>query len=118
MKKRLKKTALTILGSLVLVAGILMIPYPGPGWLVVFAGLGILATEYDWARNVLHYAKSKYDTWQYWLKRQSVIVKTLVWLVTATVVVVTIWILNGYGFINDWLNLGFDSLRSPLPLFN
>src|SRR5215468_10502274 len=38
-----------VLGGLVLVAGILMIPYPGPGWLVVFAGLAVLATEFAWA---------------------------------------------------------------------
>ncbi|HVE95418.1 MAG TPA: PGPGW domain-containing protein [Pseudonocardiaceae bacterium] len=25
-----------------------MIPYPGPGWLVVFAGLIILGTEFAW----------------------------------------------------------------------
>lgn len=118
MQKRLKKTALSILGSFVLIAGILMIPYPGPGWLVVFAGLGILATEYDWARNLLHYAKSKYDSWEHWLKTQNVVVKALVGMLTAIVVVMTIWLLNGYGFINEWLNLGFDGLRSPLPLFN
>lgn len=118
MKKQLKKTALTILGLFVLVAGIFMIPYPGPGWLVVFAGLGILATEYDWARNLLHYAKSKYDSWEHWLKSQSVIIKTLVGLFTTIVVIATIWLLNGYGFLNDWLNLGVDGLRSPLPIFS
>ena len=31
------------IGGIVLIAGVIMIPYPGPGWLVVFAGLAILA---------------------------------------------------------------------------
>ena len=38
--------------------GILAIPYPGPGWAIVFVGLGILATEFEWARQLLAYARS------------------------------------------------------------
>lgn len=52
---------------LVLVVGVIAIPYPGPGWLIVFAGLAILATEFDWARRVLRYARGKYDAWTAWL---------------------------------------------------
>jgi uncharacterized protein (TIGR02611 family) len=54
----------------VLVAGIIMIPYPGPGWLVVFIGLAILGTEFDWARRLLSYARSRYDRWNAWQHRQ------------------------------------------------
>ena len=50
-----------VLGGLVLVAGIIAIPYPGPGWLIVFAGLAILATEFTWARRVLRFARHHYD---------------------------------------------------------
>lgn len=117
MRQRFKKTALTILGVTVLLIGTVLIPYPGPGWLIVFAGLGILATEYVWAKNLLHFAKGKYDAWQQWLGKQNNYVKAFFWLATAAVVVVTIWLLNGYGFINDWLNLNYDFLQSPLPLF-
>lgn len=98
-------------------AGLIMIPYPGPGWLVVFAGLGILASEYIWAHKLLQFAKNKYDEWQVWLKKQSLFIRAIFLVLTVIVVVLTVWILNGYGIINDVLNLGFDSLRSPLPLF-
>ena len=32
---------------------------PGPGWLLIFVGLGILSTEYMWARRLLDTAKRK-----------------------------------------------------------
>ena len=59
MKKQAKKVFIGIVGGIVLLAGIVMIPYPGPGWVVVFAGLGILSTEFEWAQRVLHYANGK-----------------------------------------------------------
>ena len=117
MKKQAKKTFIGIVGGIVLLAGIVMIPYPGPGWLVVFAGLGILSTEFHWAKRVLHFARGKYDAWQDWLAKQHPALKALFWLLTALVVVTTIWLLNGYGLINNWLGLGQDWVRSPLPIF-
>ena len=57
--RRTYRVGVAVLGGIVLVAGIAMIPYPGPGWLVVFAGLAILATEYVWAQRLLKIAKEK-----------------------------------------------------------
>lgn len=109
-----KKIGIGIVGGIVLAAGIIMIPYPGPGWLVVFAGLAILAQEFAWAQRILDKLKAKYDAWQDWLKKQPFWVKTIFWLLTCIVVIVTIWLLNGYGLINQWLNLEQDWLSSPL----
>jgi len=39
--------------------GIVLIPLPGPGWLIVFGGLAILATEYVWARRLLNYSRRR-----------------------------------------------------------
>jgi uncharacterized protein (TIGR02611 family) len=116
-KRHAKRIAIGIIGGLVLIIGIIAIPYPGPGWLIVFAGLAILSTEFDWAQRVLDYARGKYDAWQEWLKRQSLAIRAGFWLLTCAVVITTIYLLNGYGFINDMLNLGWDWLRSPLPFF-
>lgn len=113
MKQKTKKIGVGIAGGFVLLAGIIMIPYPGPGWLVVFAGLGILSTEFDWAKRTLHFAKGKYDAWQRWLKSQSPILRAVFWILTALVVVVTIWLLNGYGILNQILGLGLDWVQSP-----
>src|SRR5690348_1442090 len=92
-------------GGFVLIVGIIAIPYPGPGWLIVFAGLGILSTEYDWAKRLLKYTRGKYDAWEAWVKRQPAIYKAAIGLLTALIVVITIWLLNGYGLLNDWFHL-------------
>lgn len=114
LKHYSRRVAVGIAGGVVLVAGVVMIPYPGPGWLVVFVGLGILATEFEWARAVLDYAKGKYDAWQLWVARQPTWFKVLIWLMTAAIVLVTVWFVNGYGLINQWLHLDQDWLQSPI----
>lgn len=116
-KAAFKKSTIGVLGGLVVLLGIILVPYPGPGWLIVFAGLAILSTEFEWAQRVLDVAKGKYDAWQGWLKSQSQTIKTIFWLLTFAVVITTIWLLNGYGYMNDFLRLGWDWVRSPLPFF-
>jgi uncharacterized protein (TIGR02611 family) len=108
------RVGVAVIGTLVLVAGIVMIPYPGPGWLVVFAGLAILATEFAWARRVLHYVRGHYDAWTAWLQRQTWWVKLLVIAGTGIVVVLTLWLLNGFGLLSGWVGLPRTWLRSPL----
>jgi uncharacterized protein (TIGR02611 family) len=40
-------------GSLLLVAGVLMLALPGPGWLTIAAGLAVLAKDVAWADRAL-----------------------------------------------------------------
>ena len=54
-----KRIAVTIAGFAVLLAGIALLVLPGPGWLLIFIGLAILATEYVWAERLLTAAKRK-----------------------------------------------------------
>lgn len=117
LQKYSKKIVVGLVGGCIIAVGIIMIPYPGPGWLTVFAGLGILATEFLWARGVLDYGKKKFATWEQWLKQQSFVVKSFFWFVTLSIVIGTIWLLNGYGFINHFVGLHWDWLDSPLPFF-
>ncbi|MEU2868017.1 TIGR02611 family protein [Streptomyces olivoreticuli] len=46
-------------GLAVVVAGVIMLPLPGPGWLVIFAGMAIWATEFVWAQLVLRWTRRK-----------------------------------------------------------
>ena len=54
-----KRVAVTIAGSLVLLAGVAMLVLPGPGIVVIIAGLAILATQYVWAERLLKRAQEK-----------------------------------------------------------
>ncbi len=100
-------------GGAVLIVGVIAIPYPGPGWLIVFAGLAILSREFPWAARLLKFGRSKYDAWNDWIKQQNVFIKSITFTLTAVVVIATIWFVNGYGLINNWFRLGQDWLESP-----
>ncbi|WP_415948615.1 TIGR02611 family protein [Streptomyces sp. KLOTTS4A1] len=48
-----------VIGLVVVVTGVIMLPLPGPGWVVIFAGMAIWATEFVWAQLVLRWTKRK-----------------------------------------------------------
>jgi uncharacterized protein (TIGR02611 family) len=103
-----------VLGTLVLAVGIVAIPYPGPGWAIVFVGLAILASEFHWARRVLHYARGRYDAWTDWLGRQSLLVRLAVLGLTGLVVVTTLYLLNAFYLVAGWVGLSeWTWLQSP-----
>ncbi|WP_438803739.1 TIGR02611 family protein [Micromonospora fiedleri] len=64
-----------VLGALVVAVGILLIPLPGPGWLIVIAGLGIWAVEFHWAKRLLTFTRRHVHGWANWVKRQSLAVR-------------------------------------------
>ena|SRR5687767_6322113 len=54
-----KRIAIGIVGGTVLILGIVMIVLPGPAFIVIPVGLGILGLEFAWARIWLKKAKAK-----------------------------------------------------------
>ncbi|MFF2202756.1 TIGR02611 family protein [Streptomyces sp. NPDC058145] len=48
-----------VIGLAVVAAGVVMLPLPGPGWVVIFGGMAIWATEFVWAQLVLRWTKRK-----------------------------------------------------------
>ena len=55
--KKIKRVIVAIIGGTVLLFGIALLVLPGPAFLVIPAGLAILAIEFAWARRWLHKAK-------------------------------------------------------------
>lgn len=103
-----------LLGGLVLLLGIVAIPYPGPGWAIVFVGLAILASEFEWAKRVLRYARARYDAWTDWLGRQSLLVKLAILAATGLVVLLTLYLLGALYLVAGWVGLGgWTWLQSP-----
>lgn len=114
LRANTKKVLVGILGGLVTLIGLILVPYPGPGWLIVFGGLAILASEFAFAARVLEWAKGLYDKWSVWLKQQHLLVKILVLALTGLVVLVTLWLLNAFGVIVGLFDLPYPQLISPL----
>ena len=57
MNSVIKRVLVGIIGGLVTLIGVVALVAPGPGWLIIFTGLGILATEFAWAAQALAHAK-------------------------------------------------------------
>ena len=57
--KKMKRLIVAVFGITVLAIGIAMIVLPGPAILVIPAALGILATEFAWARKVLQMVRER-----------------------------------------------------------
>ncbi|MFN2541301.1 MAG: PGPGW domain-containing protein [Chthoniobacterales bacterium] len=49
----IRKTVVAVIGTTVLLIGIALIVLPGPAIIVIPIGLGILATEFIWARRAM-----------------------------------------------------------------
>ena len=47
------RVAFMVLAFVILIGGFALIPLPGPGWAIVFVGLGMLALEFKWAENLM-----------------------------------------------------------------
>lgn len=48
---------ITAIGSVLVLAGLAMLVLPGPGLVVLFAGVAVLSTEFPWASRLLHRMK-------------------------------------------------------------
>jgi len=103
-----------VVGLVVLVVGILAIPYPGPGWAIVFIGLGILATEFDWARRLLAYAKERYDKAMDLFHDQHIAIQVLGGIFTALIVVATLWLLGALDWTAEVIGIDWPWLNSPI----
>ncbi|CAN5202958.1 hypothetical protein BH20ACT8_BH20ACT8_04700 [soil metagenome] len=53
----LRRVAVTLAGGVVVVIGVILMPLPGPGMLIVAAGMAILATEYEWPQRVYRHLR-------------------------------------------------------------
>ncbi|MFG3204446.1 TIGR02611 family protein [Streptomyces sp. NPDC048192] len=93
-----------LVGLAVVAAGIVMLPLPGPGWVVIFGGMAIWATEFVWAQLVLRWTKRKVtEAAQRALdprvRRRNIAVTVIGLVIVAVLVAVYTW---KFGFVMPW----------------
>ncbi|MFK4226167.1 TIGR02611 family protein [Streptomyces sp. NPDC019890] len=93
-----------VIGLAVVGAGIVMLPLPGPGWLVIFGGMAIWATEFVWAQLVLRWTKRKVtEAAQRALdprvRRRNIILTTIGLVIIAVLVGIYVW---KFGIVMPW----------------
>ncbi|GHD94264.1 membrane protein [Streptomyces naganishii JCM 4654] len=93
-----------VVGLAVVGAGVVMLPLPGPGWVVIFGGMAIWATEFVWAQLVLRWTKRKVtEAAQRALDpevRRRNIALTVIGLVIAGILLG--FYVSEYGFTTPW----------------
>ncbi|MGX1268803.1 TIGR02611 family protein [Streptomyces phaeoluteigriseus] len=93
-----------VVGLAVVAAGIVMLPLPGPGWVVIFGGMAIWATEFVWAQLVLRWTKRKVtEAAQRALdpkvRRRNIILTSIGLVVIAAITIFYVW---KFGFVMPW----------------
>jgi uncharacterized protein (TIGR02611 family) len=93
-----------LVGLAVVVGGILLLPLPGPGWLVIFAGVAIWATEFVWAQIVLRWTQRKVmqatrRALDPEVRRRNVILGVIALVVCAAGLAAYLW---NFGFVAPW----------------
>jgi uncharacterized protein (TIGR02611 family) len=64
------RIGIAVLGLVVILAGVVMLILPGPGWVTIFVGFGIWATEFAWANSLLASLRRKLGGWAAWVKKR------------------------------------------------
>ncbi|GAA3383208.1 TIGR02611 family protein [Cryptosporangium minutisporangium] len=72
------RVVITVVGVAIVLLGLVLVPAPGPGWLIVIAGLGVLSTEFSWAHRLLQFTKRSVAAWTRWVLRQPLALRMLV----------------------------------------
>lgn len=95
-----------VVGLALVLIGLVLVPLPGPGWLIVLAGLAVLAIEFVWARHVLRFTRRQLGRWTDWIKRQSWPVRILVGAAGLVFVGVVVWLSLKYSLDIDLVERG------------
>jgi uncharacterized protein (TIGR02611 family) len=83
---------IAVIGATVVTVGIILIPFPGPGWLIVLAGLAIWAVEFVWAQRLLRFTRVRLEAWWYWLGRQHWTTRLLAGAIGLAFVLTVAWL--------------------------
>lgn len=69
------KLVVAVVGTMVIAVGVVLLPLPGPGWLVILAGLALLALEFAWARRLLAFTRAQLHRWTRLVREGSWLVR-------------------------------------------
>ncbi|QOV39569.1 TIGR02611 family protein [Streptomyces ferrugineus] len=93
-----------IIGLAIVIAGVIMLPLPGPGWVVIFGGMAVWATEFVWAQLVLRWTKRKVtEAAQKALdpnvRRRNIILTSIGLVIVGVLVGIYLW---KFGIVMPW----------------
>jgi len=60
-----------IVGGVIVIVGLILVPLPGPGWLIVFLGLTVLASEFAFFHRISTWLRAKLHAFWNRVRRPS-----------------------------------------------
>lgn len=91
-----------VVGLAVAVGGLVLVPLPGPGWLIVFVGLAILASEFEWAQRLLDFGRDRLRAWTHWMMSRPLWVRVVISLLTVAFVAGVVYLFVIWHGLPDW----------------
>jgi uncharacterized protein (TIGR02611 family) len=89
-----------VVGLVLVLGGLALVPLPGPGWLIVFLGIAVWGTEFEWAARLLVWAKLKVFQGTNRIAQLPLWLRVLGGLATLGVVVAVVW---AYLVWQNWI---------------
>ncbi|WP_043512680.1 MULTISPECIES: TIGR02611 family protein [unclassified Actinoplanes] len=106
------KIGVGTVGTLVVAIGIVLIPFPGPGWAIVILGLAILSLEFAWAKTVLTLTRRHVKTWTTWAARQTLAARAALGALGLAFVAAVVYYTVRLSLHIDLIRVGRDLLPS------
>jgi uncharacterized protein (TIGR02611 family) len=102
------KIAVGVIGAIVVGGGLVLVPLPGPGWLIVFAGIAIWSIEFRWAKRLNRFVQARVSAWTKWYANQPRATQVLL---GAALFVIVVAAITGATYLSfgatpfDWIGL-------------
>ncbi|MCG5433679.1 PGPGW domain-containing protein [Mycobacterium sp. MYCO198283] len=103
------RAGVAVVGVVVTAGGISFAP-------LYLVGLGILASEFAWARRLLGPVRRRYERVAAWFDRQGWWVRAAATAVGVALVLAALWLAGVAGLAAQWLGVEQPWLRTPLPV--
>ncbi|MCF8590172.1 TIGR02611 family protein [Gordonia liuliyuniae] len=103
-----------VVGVLVTAVGVVAIPYPGPGWAMVFLGLLILSQELEWAARLRRWIMDKLNTFYRRYIDDNLVAQIILGVATCAIVIATLWVTDALDLVAGWVGIHAGWLDSPV----
>ncbi|MBM9439483.1 TIGR02611 family protein [Actinacidiphila bryophytorum] len=98
------RAGIFVVGLAVIAGGVILLPLPGPGWLIIFGGMAIWGTEFVWAQKVLRWTRRKVTeaaraAADPRVRRRNLVIGSVA---VAALAGLAIWYVLSFGFTLPW----------------
>lgn len=103
-------------GTVMILCGAVLVPMPTPGfgWILIFLGLGVLSTEFTWAKAITHWLHRALDYAKAWWGRRSPAAKIALVAALVVLIVLFLWLAGMLGTVGSWVGWHSEWLSGPI----